>query len=247
MDCRSVNLTPTTRLVTVVIEPAHITDINYPMKKITFSHSSLKDFDNCALQYYHKRILKDIPDVKGEAATWGERVHKDFELRMTEGRPLPDYLTHFEPTMNKFLGYEFKCEWKVCLNDELKPTEWMAADAWLRGILDLFIRISPTVAAVLDYKTGKHKDDFDQLKLCALMVFAHEPEVEEVRSGFIWTQSKMVDTEIYYRKDANKLWEDVISKIRRVYRASESDNWPAKPSGLCNWCGFKPQCPYARK
>lgn len=214
--------------------------------KLTFSHSALKDFDNCALQYYHKRILKDIPNVKGEAATWGERVHKDLELRLTEGRPLPEYLSKYEPMMNKFLGLDFKCEWKVCLNEDLKPTDWMAPDAWIRCVLDLYIRMNTTTAVVLDYKTGKQKDDFDQLKLCALMVFAQEPEVDEVRSGFIWTQGNKLDTETYYRADINKLWAEVIAKIRRVYRAAESGNWPAKPSGLCNWCGFKPQCPYAR-
>jgi hypothetical protein len=213
---------------------------------LTFSHTALKDYGNCPLQYQHKRILKDIPDVKGDAAIWGERVHKDFELRITEGTPLPEHLMQFEPVMIKFLGLETKCEWKMCLNENLKPTEWMAPDAWLRSVIDLYARLTTTVALVVDYKTGKVRDDFDQLELFALQVFAHEPEVDEVRSTYIWTQGGTLTSATYKREDANKLWEKVIAKIRRVYRSVESDVWPAKPSGLCNWCGFKPQCNFAR-
>lgn len=216
-------------------------------KPLTFSHTALKDYDNCPLQYQHKRILKDIPDVKGDAAIWGERVHKDFEERLTINKPLPDYLEKFEPMMQKFVGLDIKCEWKVCLNENLKPTDWFAPDAWFRGVLDLYVRINNTTAFVGDYKTGKRRDDFDQLKRFALFVFAHDPEVQEVRTAFIWTQFGKVDSETYHRRDVNKLWEETISKIRRVYRSVESDNWPAKPSGLCGWCGFKDKCTYAKR
>jgi len=217
------------------------------MKPLAHSHSSIKDYENCALAYYHKRILKDVPDVKGDAAIWGERVHKDFELRVTEGKPLPDHLQHFEPHLNKLLGLDTKCEWKLALNSELKPTEWFAPDAWLRCVIDLYARVRDNTAVIIDYKTGKRKDDFDQLKLCALMVFAHAPDVNEVRTAFFWTQAQAMDTATYWRAEANTLWTEVITKIKRIHRSVDSDNWPARPSGLCGWCGYQPKCNYARR
>lgn len=215
--------------------------------KLTHSHSALKDFENCALSYYHNRILKDVPRVKGEAAVWGERVHKDFESRVKDGVPLPKHLEHFEPHLNKFLGMNARCEWKVCLNEELKPTEWMAKDAWLRGVIDLYVPTQPKVCVVVDYKTGKHRTEFDQLELSALFVFAQEPDIEEVRAAFFWTQTNELDTAIYRRANINDLWAKYLAKIRRVHQAYESNVWPAKPSGLCSYCGFKPKCNYAQK
>jgi hypothetical protein len=57
-----------------------------------------------------------------------------------------------------------------------------------------------------------------------------------------------MDTEVFERSESNEMWARVMSRIRRVYKAQEMDNWPAKPSGLCNYCDIKKQkgCVYAR-
>lgn len=216
--------------------------------KLSFSHTALKDFANCPLAFKHKRILKDVAFVQTDAARWGEEVHKHFENRVKGVAQLPFTLAAYEPLMSTFDGKKTETELKMCLNDRLQPTDWFASDAWLRGIADVMVWITDKKVWIGDYKTGKRRPDFDQLRLFSLLVWQHYPEIDECAVSFIWTQDKAMDTETYYRKDANKLWEEVIAKIRRVYKAQESDNWPAKPSGLCGWCDVRKQrgCKYAR-
>jgi RecB family exonuclease len=216
--------------------------------KLSFSHTSLKDFNNCPLSFYHKRILKDVVFVQGPEAKWGEEVHKHFEDRVKLGTPLPFTLEAYEQVLAKFDGLKHECELQMALNDKLEPTEWFADDAWVRGIADIMVWLTPKKVWIGDYKTGKRRPDFDQLELFSLLTFQHCPEVEECTTSFIWTKDKAMDTETFHRKDANKMWERVMSRIRRVYAAQEKDNWPAKPSGLCGWCDVKKQkgCVYAR-
>lgn len=216
--------------------------------KLSFSHTSLKDFNNCPLSFYHKRILKDVVFVQGDAAKWGEEVHKHFEDRIKLGTPLPFTLDSYEPMLAKFDGKRHEVELQMAINEKLEPTEWFAEDAWLRGIADVMVWLSDTEVWIGDWKTGKRRVDFEQLELFSLLTFQHYPDVQKCTTSFIWTKDKKMDTEVFERSKSNEMWGRVMNRIRRVYKAQESDNWPAKPSGLCGWCDVKKQkgCVYAR-
>jgi hypothetical protein len=216
--------------------------------KLSFSHTALKDFENCPLAFQHKRILKDVVFVQGPEAKWGEEVHKHFEDRIKLQTPLPFTLSSFEPMLAQFDGKKHEVELQMAINEQMRPVEWTAPDAWIRGIADVMVWIAPNRVWIGDWKTGKRRPDFDQLKLFSLLTFQHYPDVEICDTSFIWVKDKKIDSESFKREDANRLWEGVMAKIRRVYKAAEADNWPAKPSGLCGWCDVKKQkgCSYAR-
>lgn len=218
------------------------------MSKLSFSYTALRDFKNCPKAFHHKRILKDVSFVQGEAAKWGEEVHKHFENRVKLGTPLPFTLESYEPMLAKFDGKPSKVELQMAINQDLIPVEWFASDAWLRGIADVMVWLSEDTVWIGDWKTGKRRPDFDQLELFSLLTWQHYPEIQTCKTSFIWVKDKQIDTETFERKDANKLWEKVMSDIRRVYKADETVNWPAKPSGLCGYCDVKKQlgCAYAR-
>ena len=215
---------------------------------LSFSHTALKDFINCPKAFHHKRILKDVTFVQGEAARWGEEVHKHFENRIKEGTALPFTLEAYEATLAQFDGKKTQCELQMAVNEKLEPCEWFASDAWLRGIADVMVWLDDKTVWIGDWKTGKRRPDFDQLKLFSLLTWQHYPEIEKCVTTFIWVKDKALDTETFERKDANKMWEEVMTRIRRVYKAHEAGNWPAKSSGLCGWCDVKKQigCTYAR-
>lgn len=218
------------------------------MKPLAHSYSSIKDYEQCPLKYQQQRIVKSFKNPPNQYSAHGERVHKDFENHVRDGTPLPPDLIKYAPLLAKFIGREVSCEREVVLTEELKPTTWWAPDAWLRGKLDLYVRLTSTTAAVFDWKTGKHRPDFDQMELFALFVWAHDPEIQEVRTALIWTQCDKMDTQTYTREaDANRLWAKHLGKIRKIYESVEKDVWPAKPSGLCGYCGYQPQCVYGRK
>jgi putative RecB family exonuclease len=136
-------------------------------------------------------------------------------------------------------------EEEMTLNAQLEPTGWWDDDAWLRSKIDVLVRRG-TKAHVFDWKTGKRRPDFDQLELFAVQVFKHYPHVERVKASFVWLQTMGMDSETYSRDDVPSLLEKILGKVSRIEGSLEHDNWPAKPSGLCNWCPCKGFCEYAR-
>lgn len=125
------------------------------MVKLAHSFSSLKMYENCPLRYYYQRITKEVSDTPGEASLYGERVHKQLELRLKDGEPLPQETTKFEPLINllerKAEGKTLLVEQELTLNEKLSPTGWWDDDAWMRSKLDVLI-IHKNKAFVGDYK-----------------------------------------------------------------------------------------------
>lgn len=217
--------------------------------RLSHSYSSIKQYENCPYRYYHQRIAKTVVDKPNDASMHGERVHKFLEDRIKEKADLPVEVQHLEPIIqsleNVAKSGDLFAELEFTLTQDLKPTTWFAPDAWLRSKLDVYVSRKP-VAMVVDWKTGKRRPDFMQLELFALQVFAHYPEVNTVTSSFIWTRDNAMDRETYGRADAPALWDKMLTKISRIEKSLEHDNWPAKPSGLCGWCPCKNFCEYAR-
>ena len=140
---------------------------------------------------------------------------------------------------------ELHVEKELTLNQNLEPTGWWAKDAWVRSKLDVLI-IRGDEAFNIDWKTGKRRPDFTQLELFALQIFAHYPYIEKVTGSFVWIKDVALDKQTYHKGDAPRLWEAFLSRVQRIEQSLAHDNWPARPSGLCNYCPCKPTCDYAR-
>lgn len=216
---------------------------------LAHSYSSVTKFEQCPKAYWYLRIAKSVKDTGHEANIEGDRVHKALEKRL-KGGALPKDLVRFEPiaaaTVALAEGGVLLPEAKLTLNEELKPTDWFAKDAWLRSILDVLI-VKGRKAAVLDWKYGKRRVDYSQLSLFAVQVFKQYPEVDEVRSGYVWLKENKTDTEVFHRGEANAIWADWLGRINRIYVAAEKDLWPARPSPLCGWCPAAGVCPSAQR
>ncbi len=216
-------------------------------KPLVHSFSSLKQFDNCPKRYFHQRIEKSVKDEGGEAAVYGEVVHKALEERVRDKKPLPPALKKHEEVCAQFEnipGVEVFAEQEMVLTKEFTPTGWWDEDAWIRSKLDI-VAVKGKTAVVADWKTGKRRPDPFQLDLFALQTFCHYPAVEKVHSTFIWLAEDKTDTFITVRKEVDRLKKNMQYKIKRVEDALETGVWPAKPSGLCNYCPCKDFCEYA--
>ena len=217
--------------------------------KLAHSYSAITLFENCPLRYYRQRVIKDVQDQGGAASIYGERIHKMLEDRLREGTPLPEEAANYESLCAAIEGNANKdqvfVEKELVLNENLEPTGWWDADAWLRSKLDVLV-IKGSKAVVFDWKTGKKKPDQFQMKIFAAQTFKHYPDVEEVVTSLIWLKTNASSTAIYQRSHANELWEEIIGRIRRIYEAAEHDNWPARPSGLCPYCPARHDCSFAR-
>jgi len=217
--------------------------------RLSHSYSAIKLYENCPLRYYRQRILKDVVDEGGEASKHGERIHKFLEDRLASDTSLPDEVAHYEPVCElvKSMAYggELYIEKELVLTETLEPTGWWDADAWLRSKLDVLI-IRGKLAIVMDWKTGKRNPDFFQMQMFAAQVFKHYPEVTTVRCSLVWLKTLQMDTETYLRENINRVWADMMGKIKRIYTSLEHDNWPAKPSGLCRYCPARHDCDFAK-
>ena len=90
---------------------------------------------------------------------------------------------------------------------------------------------------MLDYKTGKPKEDGDQLKLFAATTFALEPWLESVKTGYLWLAHNKVTDASFKREDVSVIWQEFVPRVQRMQKAQELDLWPPRPSGLCKaWC-----------
>lgn len=118
-----------------------------------WSHSSLTKFETCPRQYYLVRVAKTAKDTQGEAALWGDRVHKALEARVKNKTPLPAGMDQYEPIAAAFdtpKGQVFT-ETQIALTRNLSKTGWFAKDAWVRGIVDVGVDAGEIVLAA-DYK-----------------------------------------------------------------------------------------------
>jgi len=217
--------------------------------KLSHSYSSIKLYENCPYRYFRQRVLKDVVDEGGEASKHGERIHAFLEHRLKSNNLLPQEIAHYEPLCQSVerlsAGGELHIEHELVLTENLTPTGWWEADAWLRSKLDILV-IKDTIANVMDWKTGKRNADQFQMQLFAAQVFQNFPEIQTVRTSLVWLKTMEMDTETYYRSQLNELWADVMKRIQRIYKSLEHDNWPMKPSGLCRFCPARHDCVSAR-
>jgi RecB family exonuclease len=217
--------------------------------KLSHSYSSIKLYENCPYRYFRQRVLKDVVDEGGEASKHGERIHAFLEHRLKSNNLLPQEIAHYEPLCQSVerlsAGGELHIEHELVLTENLTPTGWWEADAWLRSKLDILV-INDTIANVMDWKTGKRNADQFQMQLFAAQVFQNFPEIQTVRTSLVWLKTMEMDTETYYRSQVNELWADVMKRIQRIYKSLEHDNWPMKPSGLCRFCPARHDCVSAR-
>lgn len=211
------------------------------MKPKPWSFSALDTFKTCPRQYEAKYVTKSVQEEKSEQMLWGERVHKHFELRQLDGTPLPPELEQHEKYMKKLedLPGIHNVEQKIALNRKLQPTNFFAEDVWFRGIID-YIKVDGACAYVVDYKTGKPHQKFDQLMLFAIHTFALYPGVDLVHVRFYWTKTEDETRCAYRRDDVQGIWNKFIPDLRQYAEAFKTDTWQPRQSGLCNgWCPVK--------
>lgn len=218
-------------------------------KPFAWSYSVLDLFENCPKRYYHLKIAKDVKETPSKEMAEGNAVHKALELRVKDNVRLPDRMQKWEPLVHKLCtspGQVF-AEQQLALDSNLKPVTWFDKRAWVRGIVDVGIKKGHRAVA-FDYKTGKPKKDIVQMKLFAALMFAHNPALEQIGTGFIWLNHGMkVDKEDFTRDQVSEIWADFMPRVERITNAIETNRFPPKPSGLCNgWCPVgRDKCEFA--
>jgi len=203
----------------------------------TWSFSSLKDYINCPKQYQEVKVLKRFHKKPTPQMTYGNEVHKACEDYVGEGKPLAKNYQQFKPVLDTLMDIEGTRypEQKMALDVDGKACAY-GKGYWVRGIVDLMV-INGNTAYIVDYKTGSNKyPDPKQLKLMALMAFAHYPEVDHIKAGLLFIVQNSFLAEEYRRDEVEKLWEAFSDDLKRMESSYINDVWHPNPTPLCGWC-----------
>jgi RecB family exonuclease len=224
------------------------------MSLMSLSFSRLNTFEQCPAKFDYLYVTKAVKDQASEASDYGNRVHEVLELygkgeldQASLGLEGKQTLKRWGPlvdTINAKSG-EKLYEYQMAVNKDLQPCDWFSSDAYIRAIADVLV-VDGKRAYCLDYKTGKVKENSTQLQLFASMVFWHYPEVEEVRTSFIWLKFDQVTNATYQRKYMTALWDGLKPRFEAVQETIDLGVFDTKPSGLCPWCPARDICPDAR-
>jgi len=92
-------------------------------------------------------------------------------------------------------------------------------------------------ATIVDHKTGKPHQKFNQLVIYALWTFQEFSYVDEIEVMFYWTKNRTTTRKTWKREQANQLWKELAGDLRQYRDAFRTGIWQVRPSGLCGgWC-----------
>ena len=220
------------------------------MKTVTWSHSSLKDYEGCPRRYHEVKVLKNYPFKDTDATLYGKELHTAAELYIKEDTPLPPQFAFLQETLDALKAKPGRklCEHQMGVTKDLKPCGFMDKEVWVRGIADLLIIDDENLTAkVVDYKSGNNKyPDREQLKLMALMVFAHFPHIRRVSGALLFVVKEDIAKASFMVGEAEEYWWDYRERVARIEQAHETGVWNPKPTPLCGWCPVT-TCEHNRK
>ena len=217
-------------------------------KELAWSFSRLNSYEQCPKKYYHSSVARDVVEAENETLRYGKEVHKALELYVSKGKRLPMHLTHLKTLADKFKSPDPKpdeilVEQQMAITRQMSPTGWFDNDVWARAIMD-YVAIRGSNAVMVDYKTGRMKDDFTQLKLAAAMLMLHRDDIDTVQVVYWWIKEKAITSEFLCREDMQEIWNEFFPRVERYEEGHRKEEFPARAGFLCkNYCPVK-QCKY---
>ena len=207
----------------------------------TWSYSSLSEYTKCPKKYYEIRVAQNYVFQDTPQTIYGKEVHKALENYVKSNIQLAKNYERYKELVDNLISIQGDkyCEYEMALTKEKRPCKFDSNDRWVRGICDLLI-IDGDTAFIVDYKTGSNKyPDPKQLKLMALMTFAHFPKVDKVKAGLLFLAHNHFIPEEYKREDIDKLWGHFIPSLMRLDNSYRTDVWLPNPTPLCKYCPVK--------
>ena len=239
-----------------------------PLDKITLSASRIETYDTCPLRF---KIETDwnIPGEPVPALQFGNAVHtalKAYNDALLAGRKLTlsDFLQVFTTQMD-ISQFDDAHQKQLYLDQGLKqlsefydlrnlepPAQVIAAEhvfdfiaggVKVVGRIDRVERTASGGIAILDYKTGRARDEEDADKSLQLSIYALAAEQQ-------WQQ--LPERVAFYSLDNNVAAETTRSaeqlkstrlKIEDVAQSIQAGKFAPKPGFHCSWCGFYELCP----
>lgn len=203
---------------------------------IPWSYSSLTNFETCAYQFFCTRIAKTTPTKPFQASQDGIKRHKAIEDYLREGKPLPPEVPQklVDKTMLGFDPDKILVECDYGITFEREPCSFWDKNCYYRGKLDVVYQEEGNpIGHLIDWKSGKIREESKQLEAGAVLLFARFPHLEEIKTSYVWFKYDHVTPNSIKRSEVEKVWAPFVARVEVLKKAFEQGNWPKKPSGLC--------------
>lgn len=212
-----------------------------------FSFSRLEGYETCPRKFHALTVAKTVKDPPNEFTTFGTEMHKAFKDFLKSNTMLPLHLRQHLPMLNqiKTAPGDHIVEQQIAINATYQPTGWFDDDVYCRVISDLTI-MNPPHAVMFDWKSGKMKDGFDQLRLAAAVMFCIAPELETISMHYVWTKNKKVTSDKLTRDEMPGVWANLHPRLIQYQNAFNLDVWEARKGIHCKYCPVR-TCPYNEK
>ena len=238
------------------------------IKKV--SHSRMNIFKHCPYQYrlqYHEKVKSPLPEP--DYFEFGTCVHAIFESIVEEDMELKEaYEKHigqykisaehkrkFPIILRNFISFQKRIS-EIAIKQKAEEEFKIDVNGILfNGLIDRTIYLNDNKVLIVDYKTGKQKNELTQAKA----------QVDGQLLTYVWATAKTDNIPVenivgmfFYvlsgRKVMVKFTEKQVlqyidSTAQLAMKIKEMEPIQAKPNvtRLCNWCKFRTVCtPYLR-
>lgn len=199
------------------------------------SHTFLSNYENCPRKAWHLYVAKDIPkEPPSPEMQAGTVAHSAFERALK--RNAPDECPSFVEYAASLLRADAikHVEWAIAVTRAGTPVDFWHPMAWLRGKLDVAL-IAPPHAMIVDWKTGKVREDPSELRTFAVLLKAHYPSVELIAGSYLWCKTGEIGA-LHDLSNTAAQFEKIDDAWTEMNLLAE---WPPTPNPLCGWCPVK--------
>jgi PD-(D/E)XK nuclease superfamily len=210
------------------------------------TYSFFNEFDNCPHKAFRRYVKRDLPfEEKSDAQLLGTRMHVALENLIGHGKVLPEEFRSAEPLAMIFVSmpddFPVRVEYKLAMMLDGGGCAYDRKDAWFRGKLDVCAISLDHGAWIVDWKSGKVREDPFELECQALLLKASHPSVPLIQGEYYWFSEGRPGKR--YTLTPDETYVKLAKKYEKVIQFNLSKNWPKTPNPLCGWCPVK-DCEY---
>lgn len=203
-------------------------------KPLVFTYTMLNTYESiCPYQAAQRYVYKKIPFVETEAMARGNEVHAAMQKRVARGTPLPADMP-WESIAKALDGHGARCEQQIGVTIDGKATGYFDDDVYLRCKLDLNI-IRSTTAYLLDYKTGKVREDPFELEVQAAALHAKYPQLTAIYGQFAWLKENRLGR-MHTLTNTRSTWQRIRQMGDSIVSDVKVGHFEQREGPLCGWC-----------
>lgn len=201
-----------------------------------WSHTMLSAFGNCMWKGYRVYVAKDLPrEEKTPEQLEGTRVHQQFERAVNQGvyGNMPDAHTAL---VNPLRNAGAKAEYQLAVSETGGPAPYYPKP-WGRVIVDVIVR-QGDAALLVDWKTGKVREDPRELMAQSYAVKANFPEIRKVTGVYAWLKEGRLGR-VHDLTNTDRWLAGTKALLAKCEEAEATGHWDKQSNPLCGWCPVK--------